>query len=65
MITANCRHLNQNQSVFAVLLNKLFKSKIVYMWSSIKGLHMHVPLRYTKAKSLHLTCLKTPPPAGA
>ena len=25
---------------------------------------MHVPLRYTEAKSLPLTCLKTPPPAG-
>ena len=24
---------------------------------------MHVPLRYTKARSLHLACLKTPPTA--
>ena len=24
-------------------------------------LHVHVPLRYTKARSLHLACLKTPP----
>ena len=28
-------------------------------------LHMHVPVRYTKANSLHMTWLKTPPPAGA
>ena len=26
-------------------------------------LHVHVPLRYTKARSLHLACLKTPPTA--
>ena len=26
-------------------------------------LHMHVPLCYTKARSLHLGCLKTPPTA--
>ena len=26
-------------------------------------LHVHVPLRYAKARSLHLACLKTPPTA--
>ena len=28
-----------------------------------RRLHVHVPLLYTKARSLHLACLKTPPTA--
>ena len=36
----------------------------LYKQSNIKCLHVHLPLRYTEAKALHLTCLKTRLPAS-
>ena len=49
MIAVNRRHLG----CFKVL--GLKEELHVYERSYIKGLRVHVPLRYTEAKSLHLT----------
>ena len=37
----------------------------LYERSNIKGMYVHIPLGCTETKSLHLTCLKSPPPEGA
>ena len=42
----------------------MFFSKTLFVLSRRKALHVHLLLSYTKAKLLHLVCLKTPTPNG-